>query len=134
MQGNNGVSSGPQLHHAYEHPIEEEERLGALFNKLDRDGDGRINIHDLSEGLKKLNLPANYAELLIQKADVNQSNDLSLAEFVNYVQEHEKRLLLVFHTLDANSDGRVDERELMSSFKRLGVHIDHDEAKRLLQR
>lgn len=46
-----------------------------------------------------------YPQLLIQRADVNQSNDLSLAEFVNYVQEHEKRLLLVFHTLDANSDG-----------------------------
>lgn len=47
-----------------------------------------------------------YPQLLIQRADVNQSNDLSLAEFVNYVHEHEKRLLLVFHTLDANSDGR----------------------------
>lgn len=44
-------------------------------------------------------------QLLIQRADVNESNDLTLAEFVNYVQEHEKRLLLVFHTLDANSDG-----------------------------
>lgn len=46
-------------------------------------------------------------QLLIQRADVNESNDLTLAEFVNYVQEHEKRLLLVFHTLDANSDGKV---------------------------
>lgn len=30
--------------------------------------------------------------------------------------------------------GRVDERELRSSFERLGVSIGHDEAKRLLQR
>ena len=43
---------------------------------------------------------------LIASADVNQSNDLSLAEFVNYVQEHEQKLLLVFSTLDANSDGK----------------------------
>nr|XP_027221891.1 calcium-binding mitochondrial carrier protein SCaMC-3-like [Penaeus vannamei] len=106
-------------HHAYEFPSDEEDRLGDLFKQLDVNGDGRIDVHDLSEGLKKLNIPQvpGYAELLIQRADVNESNDLTLAEFVNYVQEHEKRLLLVFHTLDANSDGRVDERELKSSFR-----------------
>ncbi|XP_047473599.1 calcium-binding mitochondrial carrier protein SCaMC-1-B-like [Penaeus chinensis] len=96
-------------HHAYEFPSDEENRLGNLFKQLDVNGDGRIDVHDLSEGLKKLNIPQvpGYAELLIQRADVNESNDLTLAEFVNYVQEHEKRLLLVFHTLDANSDGKV---------------------------
>ncbi|XP_064078368.1 mitochondrial adenyl nucleotide antiporter SLC25A25-like isoform X4 [Macrobrachium nipponense] len=75
-----------------------------------------------------------YWQKLIERADVNNSNDLTFAEFVNYVQEHEKKLLLVFSTLDANSDGRVDERELKSSFSRLGVHITDDEAQKLLQR
>ncbi|XP_042858342.1 calcium-binding mitochondrial carrier protein SCaMC-3-like isoform X1 [Penaeus japonicus] len=123
-------------HHAYEFPSDEEDRLGDLFKQLDVNGDGRIDVHDLSEGLKKLNIPQvpGYAELLIQRADVNESNDLTLAEFVNYVQEHEKRLLLVFHTLDANSDGRVDERELKSSFRRLGITITDGEAQRLLKR
>lgn len=136
MQDKTGASDTPQFHHAYESPSEEEERLGALFNQLDSNGDGRIDARDLSEGLKRLSLPQvpGGAELLIQRADVNESNDLTLAEFVNYVHEHEKRLLLVFHTLDANSDGRVDEKELRSSFKRLGVNIGNDEAKRLLQR
>ncbi|XP_045623014.1 mitochondrial adenyl nucleotide antiporter SLC25A23 isoform X1 [Procambarus clarkii] len=136
MPGNKGVPASPRIHHVYETPSEEKERLGALFSKLDTNGDGRIDVNDLSEGLTKLNVPQvpGYAELLIQRADINKSNDLTLAEFVNYVQEHEKRLLLVFHTLDANSDGRVDERELKSSFQKLGIHIDNDEAKRLLRR
>lgn len=136
MQDKGHESDHPFYHHAYEAPSEEEERLGSLFHQLDVNGDGRIDVRDLSEGLKRLSLPQmpGAAELLIQRADVNKSNDLTLAEFVNYVQEHEKRLLLVFHTLDANSDGRVDEKELRSSFHRLGIDIDHDEAKRLLKR
>lgn len=57
MQGDNDGYSSPHIHHVYESPSDEEARLGALFNQLDTDGDGRIDIHDLSEGLKKLNFP-----------------------------------------------------------------------------
>ncbi|XP_068208078.1 mitochondrial adenyl nucleotide antiporter SLC25A24 isoform X2 [Palaemon carinicauda] len=136
MMGGGNTRSTPYSHHAYESPSEVEDRLGNLFRQLDENGDGRIDIHDLSEGLKKLKVPQipGTAEKLIERADVNNSNDLTLAEFVNYVQEHEKKLLLVFSTLDANSDGRVDERELKSSFQRLGVHITDEESQKLLQR
>lgn len=57
MQDRSGASDTPQFHHAYESPSEEEERLGALFNQLDTNGDGRIDARDLSEGLKRLSLP-----------------------------------------------------------------------------
>lgn len=57
MHGKKGNQPGVQFHHAYEATSDEEERLGALFNQLDADGDGRIDVHDLSEGLKKLNVP-----------------------------------------------------------------------------
>lgn len=54
-------------HHAYEFPSDEEDRLGDLFKQLDVNGDGRIDVHDLSEGLKKLNIPQvpGYAEVRI---------------------------------------------------------------------
>ncbi|XP_068208611.1 mitochondrial adenyl nucleotide antiporter SLC25A24-like [Palaemon carinicauda] len=109
MMGGGNTRSTPYSHHAYESPSEVEDRLGNLFRQLDENGDGRIDIHDLSEGLKKLKVPQipGTAEKLIERADVNNSNDLTLAEFVNYVQEHEKKLLLVFSTLDANSDDTV---------------------------
>jgi len=44
-------------------PIEDEERLERIFNKLDRDGDGRIDIHDLSAALHEFGLSSVYAEV-----------------------------------------------------------------------
>ena len=58
-----------------------------------------------------------FFQTIIDRADVNQSKDLTLAEFVNYVQEHEKKLLLVFHALDANSDGEYFLRILIILIK-----------------
>uniref|UniRef100_A0A2P2IBH1 Calcium-binding mitochondrial carrier protein SCaMC-1-like n=1 Tax=Hirondellea gigas TaxID=1518452 RepID=A0A2P2IBH1_9CRUS len=128
--------SSPISHKAYELSTADEERLGDLFKKLDTDGDGKIDVADLSKGLKMLNLPyyPGHMENFIKDADVNNSNDLSLAEFVNYVQQHEKKLRLTFNKLDANKDGRVDESELVSSFDGLGVCITRDEARELLRR
>lgn len=37
--------------------------------------------------------------------DQNQSGDISLAEFIHYLKEHEKNLKLVFSHLDKNKDG-----------------------------
>lgn len=40
-------------HYLHELPLEDEERLGKLFANLDKNGNGKIDIHDLSDELKK---------------------------------------------------------------------------------
>lgn len=46
-------------------PKEDEERLEKLFSKLDTDGNGKIDIHDLSVALKELapHINRSYAEV-----------------------------------------------------------------------
>lgn len=44
-------------------PKEDEERLEKLFGKLDSDGDGKIDIHDLSLALREFGLHHRYAEV-----------------------------------------------------------------------
>lgn len=44
---------------------ESEERLEGLFKRLDRKGNGRIDIHDLTGALKEFNLSVQYAEVKI---------------------------------------------------------------------
>lgn len=42
-------------------PAEDEERLERIFNQLDRDGDGKIDIQDLSAALHEFGLSSVYA-------------------------------------------------------------------------
>lgn len=44
-------------------PHEDEERLEKVFAKLDLDGNGKIDIHDLSVALKQLGVHHHYAEV-----------------------------------------------------------------------
>ena len=52
---------------ATELPHEDEERLEKLFNTLDRDGNGRIDIHDLSEALREFGLSSVHAEVRLNQ-------------------------------------------------------------------
>ncbi|XP_063240523.1 calcium-binding mitochondrial carrier protein SCaMC-2-B isoform X2 [Bacillus rossius redtenbacheri] len=70
----------------------------------------------------------------MERSDKNKSGDLTLAEFIHYVKEHEKNLRLQFTHIDKNKDGKIDAEELIRSFKELGVDIDNKEAMNLLQR
>ncbi|KAG4071659.1 hypothetical protein HA402_011813 [Bradysia odoriphaga] len=122
------------IHYVHELPQKDEERLEKLFKTLDRDGNGRIDIADLSAALKDVGLSHKYAETFLRQSDQTASGDVGLAEFVYYVREHEKNLKLQFSHLDKNQDGKVDLEELISAFKDLGIEMDKTEAKRLLLR
>ncbi|OQR76306.1 calcium-binding mitochondrial carrier protein SCaMC-2-like, partial [Tropilaelaps mercedesae] len=111
-------------------------RLENLFQKLDVDRDGRIDVKDLTAGLQKLGLPhsTDNAKKFIESSDLTRDGVVDFQEFVQYVLEHERNLKLVFNKIDENADGHIDEEEIMSSCRKLGIHIDSAEAHRLLRR
>lgn len=53
------------IHYVHELPTADEERLEKLFKTLDRDGNGRIDIADLSAALKDVGLSHQYAEVCV---------------------------------------------------------------------
>lgn len=115
-------------------PCEDEVRLEKTFEALDLDGNGKIDIHDLSVALQGAGVHQHYAKKFMESSDKNKSGDISLKEFINYVKEHEKNLRLVFTTFDKNKDGRLDADELVRAFKELNIDIDHTEAVKMVQR
>ncbi|XP_023234013.1 calcium-binding mitochondrial carrier protein SCaMC-3-like [Centruroides sculpturatus] len=123
-------------HYYQELPSQQEERLEKLFKQLDVDGDGRINIKDLTKSFQKLGVPydSNHVQRFFEKSDLAKSGHVDFAEFVHYVIEHEKRLMVVFKSLDENKDGKIDKNEIMNAFERLGILIEEQEALKLLKR
>lgn len=91
--------------------VETERRLKELFEKLDINGDGRIDVSDLTEGLQKLGVPhsSNMAMKFIESSDLTRDGVVDFAEFAQYVREHERNLKLVFNRIDENADGHIDE-------------------------
>lgn len=97
-------------------------------------GNGEIDIHDLSEALKDIYLSHQYAETFLRQTDTTNRGRVNLAEFIHYVREHEKNLLLHFTHLDKDGDGKVNVDDMVSGFRELGIDIDADEAMKLLKR
>ncbi|XP_024936609.1 calcium-binding mitochondrial carrier protein SCaMC-2 isoform X2 [Cephus cinctus] len=129
-----GVHGVMPPHYLHELPAQDEERLAKIFNKLDLDGNGSIDVHDLSKALHEVGVHKSYAEKFLARSDRTKSGDISLAEFIHYVREHEKNLRLQFTDFDKNRDGKIDLEELIRAFKDLGIEMDRVEATKLLQR
>jgi len=117
--------------------VAESSRLHNLFEKLDLNKDGKIDSEELAEGLHKMgyfHINKEQVEMFLQRSDSSKSGDLSLQEFVEYLQKHEKQLHFVFSKLDTNKDGRVNSAEITVAFKNLGISIGVEEAEKLVSR
>ncbi|KAL5235675.1 hypothetical protein ACI65C_003085 [Semiaphis heraclei] len=128
--GPNNTESVMPPHYLHELPNEDELRLAKLFETLDMDKNGKIDIHDLSIALHD----REYAQKFLEMSDATKSGSITLAEFIHYVKEHEKSLRLSFSNIDKNKDGKIDRYELIRAFQELGIEIDDAEAIKLLKR
>lgn len=52
-------------HYLHELPAEDEKRFEQIFQKLDLDGNGRIDVKDLSKALRDVGVDKYYAEVYI---------------------------------------------------------------------
>jgi len=115
----------------------ESHRLEKLFHEIDTNRDGKIDAHELSEGLKRMgycHISEEQVEEFLRKSDVSLSGDLDMSEFINYLQQHENQLRIVFSTLDQNKDGKICIDEVTAGFKKMGIMITENEAAALLHR
>ncbi|KAM9688256.1 mitochondrial adenyl nucleotide antiporter SLC25A24-like [Trichechus inunguis] len=83
----------------------------ALFEELDHDGDG----------------------VIFKAGDTNKDSKLDFEEFVQYLQDHEKKMRLAFNSLDTNNDGVIETSKVIAALKSLGVNASEAQAKKIVQ-
>uniref|UniRef100_A0A8C2X5Z3 Solute carrier family 25 member 24 n=1 Tax=Cyclopterus lumpus TaxID=8103 RepID=A0A8C2X5Z3_CYCLU len=108
--------------------------LHDLFEKLDTNNDGKVDVAELRAGLKAMGLfRQGAAQKIVSSGDQNNDGSLDFKEFSKYLKEHEKKLRLTFKSLDRNNDGRIDASEIQQSLAELGMDVSRENALKILQ-
>uniref|UniRef100_A0A3Q1K6S3 EF-hand domain-containing protein n=1 Tax=Anabas testudineus TaxID=64144 RepID=A0A3Q1K6S3_ANATE len=111
---------------------EREKRWAELFDQLDLNKDGRIDILELQTGLAGRGLSSGSVERIVESGDTNHDGVLDFEEFTEYLRTNEKQLKLMFSSLDKNNDGEIDAAEIQLSLRSIGVNISVEDANRIL--
>uniref|UniRef100_A0A8C4MVX0 EF-hand domain-containing protein n=1 Tax=Equus asinus TaxID=9793 RepID=A0A8C4MVX0_EQUAS len=107
-------------------------RYESLFRDLDRHEDGVVDIVELQEGLKNWSSSFDLHSETVT-GDTNNDSRLDFEEFVQYLQDHEKKMRLAFNSVDKNNDGVIETSEVIAALKSLGMNISESQAKKILQ-
>ncbi|XP_064179665.1 mitochondrial adenyl nucleotide antiporter SLC25A23-like isoform X3 [Anguilla rostrata] len=113
---------------------EREKRYAELFEQLDLNKDGRIDVHELQTWMTARGQSKSAVEeQIVREGDTNKDGELDFEEFSKYLRAHEKALRLMFRSLDRNNDGEIDMAEIQQSLQSLGVDVSKVQAAKIMQ-
>jgi len=124
--------------------------LQELFKGFDKDNNGTITYHELSEGLKSLSLSgtgknAKVAKMkpeeikaLLEAIDQDQDGTISYDEFITATihlnkLENNEHLFNAFQLFDKDGNGHISQDELAQALKDSGFALSDDEVKAMIK-
>uniref|UniRef100_A0A3B4A1N4 EF-hand domain-containing protein n=1 Tax=Periophthalmus magnuspinnatus TaxID=409849 RepID=A0A3B4A1N4_9GOBI len=111
------------------------DQFRGLFDKLDQNNDGYISKGELHNEMRKHGILSADGKVqnIIDSYDQNQDGLLDYKEFLSYMMDREKKWKIHFQDLDRDKCGVIDQEDIISLFKELGVVITKTNAKRIIQ-
>ena len=100
-----------------------------LFNKIDKNKDGKIDFSELNEYVKRLSVDeaksVQYSEKIFEEINKLSRNNkkehdvqfdfrrsIDFCQFMDYIIETDKKIILVFKQLDDDKNGLIDKKEI----------------------
>ncbi|KAL8804417.1 MAG: hypothetical protein Q9223_005741 [Gallowayella weberi] len=102
-------------------------RVQKLWQTLDTQQKGHLDVKGLKKGLKKIDHPLKNADDLLQDVlaavDTDGDGQIQYTEFRVFVEQTEKELLKLFQSIDRDHNGQLDKSELKLAFSRAGLAV-----------
>ena len=107
-----------------------------VFRDLDTDGSGALSRREVRAALSSLGLPSTpeFLEPMFTDCDVDKNGVIRFEEFMAYAVRREAELRTVFDDLDSNCDGIIDEHDIRSGLRRLGLRASDEKIASLIQK
>ncbi|KAL4444943.1 hypothetical protein ABPG77_003993 [Micractinium sp. CCAP 211/92] len=108
--------------------------LEELFDSLDQNKDGKVDVQEAKAALKQLGLPAgpSYISALLDQYDLDGTRSIEFEEFRRYVESKQGRMRAIFSRLDLDGDGRLDAREVHHAAAALGLAVAEGDAEHMV--
>ncbi|KAK3093112.1 hypothetical protein FSP39_011207 [Pinctada imbricata] len=112
-----------------------------FFNKIDTDGNGKLDPNEIRTLLQSLNQNPTEGDVqqLIENYDKNGNGVMEFEEFVDFLDGYKKdpctirnELRDAFKVLDQNKDGKVSALELKTVMTMLGEQLTEDQANEMI--
>ncbi|KAE9966172.1 hypothetical protein BLS_009518 [Venturia inaequalis] len=113
-------------------------RVEELWQTLDANRRGFLDLKGLKRGLKKLDHPLKYADTLLKDVleaiDTDHDGRITYPEFHSFVQQTESQLRTLFNEIDINHDGKLDRQELSAACQRAGLAVSNAKLDRFFEK
>ncbi|KAI9930330.1 hypothetical protein ASPWEDRAFT_153469 [Aspergillus wentii DTO 134E9] len=106
---------------------ERDQRVAKLWETLDAQKEGQIDLNGLKKGLKRIDHPLKNADDMLQNilraVDTNGDGHIDYSEFRAFVNHTEAGLWDLFQSIDRDHNGEIDKSELQAAFAKSGMTV-----------
>lgn len=122
--------------------LEQISELREAFSVFDKDGDGSITVHDVTEVFSAMGQPITVADAarMVAEADADANGTVDFPEFLTMVasrmhghEDTEKELLETFRHYDISHTGYITASNLTHVMAKMGCRLTPEEAEEMIR-